>query len=202
MTIRAVVFDIGGVLEITPSIGVTEKWEQYFQLPAGELDKRLYPVWRDGSIGTISEAEVHRGIGEIMGVDEAVVNAFMEDIWKEYLGTPNVELIEYFRCLRPRYKTAIISNSFVGAREREQERYQFGDMTDFILYSHEVGIAKPNPRIFEMACERLAIQPDEMIFLDDVERMVNAARELGIHAILFKDNQQAIAEIQECLEKV
>jgi hypothetical protein len=45
----------------------------------------------------------------------------MAEMWEEYLGTPNVELIDWFRDLRPRYRTGIIS-SFVGAREREQER--------------------------------------------------------------------------------
>ena len=44
----------------------------------------------------------------------------MADLWREYLGTANTELIEYARRLRPRYRTGILSNSFVGAREREQ----------------------------------------------------------------------------------
>ena len=96
--------------------------------------------------------------------------AFMSDLWDEYLGTLNVELADYFAAIRPRYQTAIISNSFVGAREKEHERYSFGDMCDLIVYSHEVGIKKPDPRIFELACERLGIQPSEMIFLDDVQK--------------------------------
>jgi epoxide hydrolase-like predicted phosphatase len=140
MSIRAVVFDIGGVLEITPRTG-----------------------------------------------------------WDEYLGTLNVELATYFASLRPRYRTAIISNSFVGAREKEQAYYGFGDICDLIVYSHEVGIKKPNPRIFELACERLDIQPSEMIFLDDFEEAVNAARQLGIHGIIFRDNAQAIADIEALL---
>ena len=50
MTIRVITFDIGGVLEITPKLGVTEKWETKLGLAAGELDKRLYNVWKGGSI--------------------------------------------------------------------------------------------------------------------------------------------------------
>ncbi len=79
MAIQAVVFDIGGVLEITPDLGVTRKWEQHLQLAVGELDKRLDDVWRGGSIGTISEQDVHRGIREIMGMSTAQVDAFMQD---------------------------------------------------------------------------------------------------------------------------
>src|SRR5262249_48802127 len=157
--IRAIIFDIGGVLEITPKLGVDEKLEQRLGLKPGELNERLHDVWRGGSIGTITLADVHRRIGEIMGMSEADVNAYMEDVWEEYLGTLNVELTEYFRQLRPRFITAILSNSFVGAREREQAHYGFEDMTDFIIYSHEVGISKPDRRIYELTCERLGVPP-------------------------------------------
>jgi epoxide hydrolase-like predicted phosphatase len=101
--------------------------------------------------------------------------------------------------LRPRYQTALLSNSFVGAREKEQERYQFEELVDLIIYSHEVGIAKPDRRIFEMTSERLGVQPAEMIFLDDHERPLVAARQLGIHAILFQNTAQAIADIEAVL---
>ena len=204
MAIRAVVFDIGGVLEITPPTGWVEKWEARLHLKAGELDERLMDVSRAGSLGTISEEEVEKRIGEILhfvqnDMGQGQVEAFMADLWEEYLGTLNVELATYFSSLRPRYQTAIISNSFVGARSREQERYHFDEMTDLIIYSHEVGIAKPERRIYELACERLGVQPGEMIFLDDVKRCVAAARDCGIHAILFQNTAQAIADIEAVL---
>ena len=196
MAIRAVAFDIGGVLEITPDTGMTEKWEQRLHLKPGELDQRMASVWRDGSLGKCSEEQVQQSLKEMIGMDQAQVDAFLHDLWEEYLGTLNVELATYFSSLRPRYQTAIISNSFVGARTREQERYRFDEMTDLIIYSHEVGIAKPDRRIYELTCERLGVQPTEMIFLDDHERPVAAAREFGIHAILFQNTAQAIADVQ------
>jgi putative hydrolase of the HAD superfamily len=202
VTIRAVVFDIGGVLEITPDIGVTEKWEKKLHLQAGELHGRLDNVWKDGSVGLISEEEVHRNIGQILGINEAQMDAFMDDIWRQYLGELNVELADYFRSLRPQVQTAIISNSFVGARRKEQERYQFEEITDLIIYSHEVGISKPDRRIFELTCERLDVRPAEMIFLDDVESFVTSARELGIHAILYRENLQTIADIEALLQEL
>jgi putative hydrolase of the HAD superfamily len=200
MTIQAIVFDIGEVLEITPDLGVTAKWEQRLNLPAGELDRRLHDVWEGGSIGTISEQDVHRSISERMGMSAAQVDAFMQDIWQEYLGTLNVELVEYFRGLRPRYQTAFLCNSFVGAREKEQERYHFDELCDFIIYSHEVGMSKPDPRIYALTCERLGRQPAEVIFVDDREPNVEGARQAGMHSILFKNNAQAIADIQACIK--
>ena len=195
----AVVLDIGGVLETTPSLGTAEKWEATFGLLPGQMAERAGEVWEAGAVGSISEDDVHRRLGEVLGVDRARVDDFMAEMWEEYLGTPNVELIAWFRELRPRYRTGIISNSFVGAREREQERYGFADLTDTVVYSHEVGVSKPDPRIYRLASERLAVAPEDMIFLDDVEENVDGARALGIRAVQFTDTRQAIDEIESLL---
>jgi putative hydrolase of the HAD superfamily len=200
MAIRAVVFDIGGVLEITPRTGWEAAWEERLGLRPGELDERLMQVWKDGSSGKITEAQVEQRIGEILGLDRAQVEAFMGDLWTEYMGELNAELAAYFAALRPRYRTAIISNSFAGARDKEHARYGFGDMCDLIVYSHEEGIAKPDRRIYEVACERLGVQPHEMVFLDDVPASAAAARELGIYAIVFTGTAQAIADVEACLK--
>lgn len=197
--VPAVVLDIGGVLETTPSLGTVEKWESAFGLLPGQMAERAGEVWEAGAVGSISEDDVHRRLGEVLGVDRARVDDFMAEMWEEYLGTPNVELIDWFRDLRPRYRTGIISNSFVGAREREQERYGFADLTDTVVYSHEVGVSKPDPRIYRLASERLAVTPEDMIFLDDVEENVDGARALGIRAVQFTDTRQAIDEIESLL---
>src|SRR4051794_7264432 len=111
MAIRAVVFDIGGVLEITPRTRWEEKWEARLGLKRGELPERLRDVWRRGDIGEISIEEVEQRTGEILGLDRAQIDELMRDLWDEYLGTLNVELAEYFKRLRPVYITGIISNS-------------------------------------------------------------------------------------------
>jgi epoxide hydrolase-like predicted phosphatase len=123
----------------------------------------------------------------------------MADVWREYLGSANTELIGYARRLRPRYRTGIVSNSFVGAREREQAAYGFEELVDEIVYSHEVGMSKPDPRIYALVCERLGVRPSEMIFLDDAQVCVAGAAEAGIHAIHYRNNAQAIKEIETLL---
>ena len=60
MTIQAVVFDIGGVLEITPDLGWGPAWESRLGLAPGELGERMADAWRGGEIGTVSEAEVRQ----------------------------------------------------------------------------------------------------------------------------------------------
>jgi putative hydrolase of the HAD superfamily len=195
MTIQAVVFDIGGILEITPSLAVSERWETRLGLEAGEINARMADVWHGGGIGTITEADVHRALAERFGFDDRQVEEFMGWIWREYLGSANTELIEYARQLRPRYRTGILSNSFVGAREREQAAYGFADLVDELIYSHECGLSKPDPASYALACERLRVAPEQMVFLDDYEPNVAAARQAGIHAVLYQDNAQAIGDI-------
>jgi epoxide hydrolase-like predicted phosphatase len=200
MTIQAVVFDIGGVLEITPDLGWADAWESRLGLAPGELHERMNDAWRGGSIGTISEAEVRQAARERLGLDEQQLAELMADIWREYLGTANTELIEYARRLRPRYRTGILSNSFVGAREREQTAYGFEDLVDVIVYSHECGMSKPDPGIYALACGRLRVEPAQMVFLDDSERCVEGARQAGIHAVLYSGNAQAIRDIEDLLD--
>jgi len=201
MTIQAVVFDIGGVLEITPDLGVTQAWETRLGLHPGELDERMHDVWRGGSIGTISERDVHQAATERLGLGQRQLAEFMADVWREYLGTANTELIEYARRLRPRFRTGILSNSFVGARQREQAAYGFEDLVDEIIYSHECGMSKPDPAIYALTCERLRVEPAQMVFLDDSELCVEGARQAGIHAVLYHDNIQAIGDIEGVLAR-
>jgi epoxide hydrolase-like predicted phosphatase len=213
--IKAVVSDIGGVFELEP-LGrdptarfpeMIADWEMRLHLPPGALDARRKAMNRyfdasgkDGELGTLSQAQWQAGLRQFIGLTPAQLQAFVEDFWKTYLGDPNPELVAYFRVLRPRYRTALLSNSFDGAREREQDRYHFAEMVDLIIYSHEVGLAKPDPRIYALTSQRLGVQPQEVVFLDDAERNVAAAAAYGFHAILYQHNAQAIAEIERCLQ--
>lgn len=199
MVIRAVVFDIGGVLEITPDLGVDRRWEARLGLPAGEIGERMADVWTGGALGTITLDDVHLALMDRLGLDQQQLTAFMADVWREYVGSANTELIEYARGLRPRYLTGILSNSFVGAREREQAAYGFEELVDNIVYSHEAGMAKPDPRVYALVCERLGARPGETVFLDDVGQNVAGARDVGIHAVHYRDNAQAIEEIEQLL---
>jgi epoxide hydrolase-like predicted phosphatase len=197
--INAVVFDIGGVLTIAPRISdfrVFQRWETELGLEPGQIISRAHCAWESGRNGTITEDEFHRSLGESLVWDDEQVRAFMRDFWAEYRGTPNAELARYFANLRPSYRTALLSNSFVGAREKQQD---LSEIADLIVYSHEVGISKPDHRIYEMVCERLGVDPNQASFLDDSESYVAAARAVGMRGILFRNNAQAIAEIDACL---
>ncbi len=213
--IKAVVSDIGGVFELEPQgrdptarfPEMIADWEVRLHLPPGALHARRKAMNRffdasgkDGELGTLSQAEWQAGLRQFIGLTPAQLEAFVEDFWKSYLGDPSPELVAYFRVLRPRYRTALLSNSFDGAREREEDRYHFVELVDFIIYSHEVGIAKPDPRIYALTSQRLGVQPQEIVFLDDAERNVATAAAFGFHPIHYHTNAQAIAQIERCLQ--
>lgn len=209
MAIRWIVFDIGGILEIIPEGGdpatrfaaLDEEWNARLGLPLGHLTRCVDAIVADGALGRCTYEEWCERLRASLGVSQADFDEYMVAFWDIYMGNPNEEMIAYFRALRPRYHTGILSNSFVGAREHEEERYGFTSMVNVAIYSHEEGVRKPDRAIYALICERLGARPDEIIFLDDVEQNVAAARDYGIHAIQFRDNSQAIAEIQACLRE-
>jgi epoxide hydrolase-like predicted phosphatase len=200
MPIRAIVFDIGGVLEYTEPMNFDAHWEKELGLEEGAMLSRMMDTWGGGSIGTVTLEEVHQKLVESCGLSETQLHDYMEEMWAVYLGTLNSELYNYFKSLRPKYQTALLSNSFVGAREREEAAYQFSNVCDFIIYSHEVGLQKPEPAIYALSCERLGLPPQEVLFVDDRDSLIAAAKEFGMEGVVFHDNAQTIAEIEAIIE--
>ncbi|MFF0477592.1 HAD-IA family hydrolase [Streptomyces sp. NPDC004284] len=199
-TRTCVILDIGGVLEITPETGWVGRWEERLRLPPGAVSARMRDVWRAGSVGSIDEQEVHAQTAARLGLDGPRTEAFMADLWEEYLGTPNSELIDYVRGLRGRCGLGILSNSFVGARERETTLYHFDELVEQIVYSHEIGIEKPDLRAFEAASAGLGARPENCLFIDDAAANIEAARAAGMQAHLFEDNARTIARIAAHLD--
>ncbi len=195
----AVIFDIGGVLEITPSTGWQENWASRLGLKAAELVGHMQPVWQEAEIGGIGLEDVERATSELLMLSNTDLRAFMDDLWAEYLGTLNVGLAAYFAGLRPRYRTGILSNSLVGAREKERRAYDFEAMCDVVVYSHEEGLKKPDPGFYRIVCDRLGVSIGDAVFLDDVETCVEGARTVGMTAVRFVDNDQAIADLEAVL---
>ncbi|MET9654300.1 HAD family phosphatase [Streptomyces sp. NPDC006460] len=195
MTATCVILDIGGVLEITPDTGWVQRWEERLELPAGTVNERMREVWHAGSVGSISERDVHVQVAARLGLDAHQVEGFMADLWTEYLGTPNEELIDYVRGLRGSCRLGILSNSFVGARERETALYRFDELVEQIVYSHEIGIEKPDLRAFEAACLSLDVRPENCLYIDDVAVNIEAARAAGMQGHLFEDNARTIDRI-------
>jgi epoxide hydrolase-like predicted phosphatase len=196
VAVDAVVFDIGGVLELTPATGWESRWADELGLSREEFDRRLGRLWRPGELGHESLEAIEDQTARVLELDGDQLARLTADIWAEYLGTLNTELADFFTALRPRFRTGILSNSLVGAREREESAYGLADMCDVIVYSHEEGLAKPDRSFYELVCARLGCEPTRTAFVDDKESCVAGAQAAGLRAVRFLSNEQAIAALE------
>ena len=199
MAIRAVVLDIGGVLEIVDDDVFPAPAERRLGLAAGTIAGGLAGLPGDAVVGEVTEHQVRAEWQRALGLDDRQVDALVDDFWRWYVGTLDRQLFDWFAGQRPARLTAILSNSGPGARERER-CHGFEDVTDDIVYSHEVGLAKPDPAAYALVTRRLRVEAGEVLFLDDVEANVVAARALGWHAVLHRDTASSIAQMERIIE--
>jgi putative hydrolase of the HAD superfamily len=199
MTIRAVVLDIGGVLEVIDDDVFPAPAERRLGLAPGTISGGLAGLPGNAVVGEVTEDEIRAEWQRALGLDDRQVDALVDDFWRWYVGTLDRELFAWFAAQRPARLTAILSNSGPGARERER-CHGFEDVTDDIVYSHEVGLAKPDAAAYELVTRRLGVEAGEVVFLDDVEANVAAARDLGWHAVLHRDTATSIAEVERVIE--
>ncbi len=196
--IAAVVFDIGSVLEVID--------DSVFPAPF-ETRHGLVP----GAVAAASDFEGEPGLGEIdeagfrahwqrrLGLSDSQADELMADYWRWYVGTLDQPLVDWFAGVRGRgLRAGILSNSGPGAREAERH-WGFEAMTDDIVYSHEVGLGKPDPAVYALTADRLGVEPEQIVFLDDVGVNVDAARAAGWHAVLHEDTGRSIAELERII---
>jgi putative hydrolase of the HAD superfamily len=196
--IKAVVLDIGSVLEVIDDEVFPGPFEARLGLAAGAVAAASNFVG-DAGTGGLTEAEVRAHWQQRLGLSHDQADDLMADYWRWYVGSLDRPLVDWFAGLRARgLRAGILSNSGPGAREAERH-WGFESMTDDIVYSHEVGLAKPDPAIYELTADRLGVAPDEIVFLDDVAANVDAARAAGWHAVLHEDTARSIAELERII---
>jgi putative hydrolase of the HAD superfamily len=149
--------------------------------------------------GRLSLTQLKARHASALGLSAAEADEFMADMWATSSGELDAELAAYAASLRPGYHTAILSDAVDGARAWNQARYGFEQLVDVVIYSYEVGLAKPDPRIYRLLCDRLAVLPGQVVFLDDRPENVKGAGELGIHALLHESTAQSIKAINALL---
>ena len=99
---------------------------------------------------------------------------------------PNLELA---RALAGSYKLSILSNADLTLRNRLEREMKIRHLFDDIVCSAEVGLAKPEPGIYTMAAQRLGVAPADCVFVDDLDTNVEAARGVGMQAVLFRTDK-------------
>jgi epoxide hydrolase-like predicted phosphatase len=198
MTIKAVFFDLGGVIVRTE-----------FQAPRQQLADRLGIDYDDLSkLIFDSDSSVRASTGEISSEEHwiSVIQRLKrpdterQSIRDEFFAGDIVDrtLLEYIRSLRPKYKTGLISNAWGDLRDFIV-REKFDDAFDKMIISAEVGAMKPEPKIFEIALEQFGVSPNEAVFVDDFYVNIEGCEKVGIKGIHFKDPETALQQLEELL---
>jgi epoxide hydrolase-like predicted phosphatase len=138
---------------------------------------------------------------EILGKELRLSPGNIEEFQRAFWAGDKLdhELINYIRSLRGRYKTGLLSNAFSDLRHMVEAVWKIGDAFDVLVISAEVGVVKPDPQIYQIALEKLGVDAQEAVFIDDFDRNVAAARELNLHGIHFRNPVQVRADLNDLL---
>jgi epoxide hydrolase-like predicted phosphatase len=200
MTIKAVIFDLGGVLVRTEFPEVRQQLEERLGFASGTLGATVWggEDWELAQIGSISYDEYWRRVGAALGFSTPEEIA---EFRREYFSGDRVdeELVTLIRQLRPRYRIGLLSNAPDRLDTWLDQEWAIKDLFDAIVYSAKAGMAKPDPRMFSLILDQLDVSPSESIFIDDFPRNIDAALALGMQAIRFTNTAALRDELQRYL---
>lgn len=200
--VRAVLFDFGGVITSSP-FEAFASYEQRQGLPDGFI-RRVNSTNPD----TNAWARLERNELSVAGFDEAFADE------SAHLGhrVPGVEVLALLGgevrpvmasavrrlALNPRYVTAVLTNNFLGSGGGGSSPMAWSgvlDMVDAVVESSRLGVRKPDPAFYELACAELGISPTEAVFLDDLGINLKPARAMGMTTIKVTDPVGALQEL-------
>ena len=199
MSIRAVFIDFGGVIARTE-----------YQAPRQYLAERLGMEYEDlEKLAFNSPSSDRAAIGEISAEEHwAQVTKRLrrptsetETIREEFFAGDVIdrEIVDFLRSLRPRYYVGLISNAWLDLRDHIIEQ-KFDDAFDHMVISAEVGVVKPDAKIYQIALEQAGVSPNEAVFVDDFIENIEGCEELGMHGIHFRDPKDAMTELKQLLD--
>lgn len=201
MDIQAIIFDFGGVLVHNKDNSRRALWEARLGLPPNKLSEWVFfsDVAAEATVGKVPVSAIWRYVADALALDEDTLRQLQHDFW--WGDRLDEELAAFLGALRGPYKTAILSNAWSDARVVFTERFHLERIADVMVISAEVGLAKPDPRIYRLALAELGAPAESAIFVDDVAENVAAARALGLHAIQYQSAAQVVAEIRRVLDE-
>jgi putative hydrolase of the HAD superfamily len=203
---RAVISDFGGVLTssldstyaaMEERAGITVEQFQQAMMHAAEEHGGRHPLY-ELEEGRIDQDEF---LDRVQRHAQGLKLDGLRHVYHES-HLPNERMIDFLRELKGRaLALALVANA---APEWEPHwRAKIPDMDqlfDAVVFSGQIGIRKPNPRMYKIVLERLGSPPpDQCLYVDDQEPNCESARQLGITAVHFKDTEQAIAELEGAL---
>jgi putative hydrolase of the HAD superfamily len=206
---RAVISDFGGVLT-TPLVEAFLAIQRDSGIPLEAMGQAMAAfAAQDGGnplyeleLGRLTEREF---VGRLEGALTGVLGRPVEltDFSRRWFAhlQPNQELLDYLRGLRDRgVRLALLTNNVREWEPLWRAKLPVDELFEVVVDSAFVGMRKPDPAIYRLTLERLGLPAEACVFVDDNERNVRAARELGMQAVWFRSTEQAIAEVERALD--
>jgi putative hydrolase of the HAD superfamily len=199
--IEAVLFDFGGVILSSP-FEAFSKYEVEAGVPDGLLRGLNATNPDTNAWAQLERSEV--SLEEFCALYEAEAAAAGHRIEgrrviEALAGDLRPEMVEAVRRCSQRLKTACLTNNFVttsGHVDREAQMSAVMALFHVVVESSKVGVRKPDPRFYEMACELLDVEPAACVFLDDLGINLKPARAMGMTTIKVLDAPQALADLE------
>jgi putative hydrolase of the HAD superfamily len=195
---KAVLFDLGGVLVPWPREDYFESWARRFGVDPARIHELLFHRGdvEAANVGAITAEEYcRRCSGRVSVGEEHVLELLAGAFGGEGLNEP---LVAYARALRGRVRVGALTNNWSFARAILARR-GVDDLFEVIINSAEEGVMKPDRRIYEIALQRLSLQAGDVVFVDDREENIVAARDVGMFAVHFQTTERAIEELEEVI---
>jgi putative hydrolase of the HAD superfamily len=176
--IKAIIFDCFGVL-------VGKGFDYTYGLAGGDPKKDeafIDELLDKANLGVLSNHEFTLKIAEHL-------NITLKDWQKaaEKAELADEQLLGYIRELRESYKTAILSNSNKDVLSSRISKQWLSEAFDEVIVSADIGLVKPDPRIYQYAADKLGAKINECIFIDNRSAFTDRAEQLGMQAIVYKD---------------
>jgi putative hydrolase of the HAD superfamily len=207
--IEVIVSDFGGVLT-SPLMHSFAAFQDRSGVPLEALGKAMartaeiegaHPLF-ELEKGALSEADFLVKLGEGLHAElgrEVELHGFGEMYFDNL--HPNEPMIEYVRGLRERgYRAAILTNNVREWEPLWRRMLPVDEIFELVVDSAFVGMRKPDPAIYELTLEQLGIRASAALFIDDLEINCDAARELGMSAVHFRETDQTIADVEAILD--
>ena len=209
MKIKALIFDVGGILRLgkkTPTyykgksrnLGVHEYISRKLKISLDQYFDSIDTVYAKSIEGKISEKKALKIMARNLKTTSKKLKEFYKQAYKENFKL-NKELLKFaFKKKKQGYKIAILSDQWHLSKKILVSK-DFYNKFDATIVSCDVGVRKPNPGIYKLVLKKLKLSAKETIFIDNQEWNTKPAEELGMKTVLFKNNKQAIKEIEKLL---
>ncbi len=197
LALRAVVFDYGMVITGPPDPAAHAALERITGLPAARLDRLYWADRLDYDLGILTGKAFWQKIASEAGLDLSDSQIQELNEWDARMWmTENPAMLAWQLDLKRRgLLTAIASNIGDAVHQHMERELAWLDRFDVLVWSYQLGVAKPDPAIYQYLLDRLRTQPGETLFIDDRQINVDAAVALGMKGMVFSNVAKLRADL-------